>query len=93
MEESVSYLENPEQPRPGTGTAFVTPVTTWIVTWQDEEGRVKHSDELVSEGMAVGWAVEQGAETIIVNHEDRQVVYSRTDAQAATEGGVAGAHR
>ena len=77
------YLEQPEPPRPGTGTAFVTQVTSWIVTWQDDEGRAVHSDGLVSEGTAVGWAVEQGAEKIILDREDRSVVYTRAEAEAA----------
>jgi hypothetical protein len=91
MEEQLSYLDT-EPPRPGTGTAFIGPVTTWIVSWQDEEGRAKHSAELPSEGMAVGWAVEQGAETIILNRGDRQVVYRQVEAQAASQGGVGAVH-
>ncbi len=79
------YLEESEPPRPGTGTAFVGPVTTWIVSWQDDEGRVRTSEELSSEGMATGWAIEQGAAKIIINREDNApaVVYTRAEAEAA----------
>lgn len=84
----MSYLDT-EPPRPGTGTAFIGPVTTWIVSWQDEEGRAKHSAELPSEGMAVGWAVEQGAARIILDRgDDPQVVYSRAEAEAAARRGT-----
>jgi hypothetical protein len=71
-----------EQPEPGTGTAFITPINTWVATSQDDDGRVKHSDELPSEGLAVAWAVNQGAAKIIVNRDDEQVTYTREQAEA-----------